>query len=101
MAIVDRGRTVVSAAIDDLRDRYRRVQLVFEGDAPDARAAFAGLTDVLRVRRSGRVMTVITGGGGDPIVHAARGLNPVSVEATPATLKEIFLETVATEDSGA
>ena len=101
VAIVDRGRTVVSGALEDLRERYRRVQFVFDGDAPDGRAVFAGITDVLRVRRSGRVMTVLTGGGADPIVQAGRALGPVSVDATPVTLKEIFLETVATEDSGA
>ena len=34
VAIIDRGRTVVAGALDDLRDRYRRVQLVFGGEAP-------------------------------------------------------------------
>ena len=39
VAIIDRGRTVVSGALDDLREHFRRIQLVFEGDAP-ARQVF-------------------------------------------------------------
>ena len=35
VAIIDRGRAVVAGALDDLRERYRRMQLVFDGDAPE------------------------------------------------------------------
>jgi ABC-2 type transport system ATP-binding protein len=30
VAIIHRGRTVIDGALDDLRERYRRVQLAFE-----------------------------------------------------------------------
>jgi ABC-2 type transport system ATP-binding protein len=95
VAIVDRGRAVVSGALDDLRDQYRRIQFVFDRDAPEAtfRAPGAG-----RVRRKGRVLTVLASGGADAIVQEARALNPVSVDVVPVTLKEIFLETVVGED---
>jgi len=94
VAIVDRGRTVVSGALDDLREQYRRIQFVFDGEAPGAtfRAPGAG-----RVRRKGRVLTVLASGGADAIVQEARALNPVSVDVVPVTLKEIFLETVVGE----
>jgi ABC-2 type transport system ATP-binding protein len=95
VAIVDRGRVVAAGELDDLRARYRRVQLVFEHDAPEAtfRAAGAG-----RVRRKGRVLTVLASAGADTIVEEARALNPVSVDVVPVTLKEIFLETVVGEN---
>jgi ABC-2 type transport system ATP-binding protein len=95
VAIVDRGRVVAAGELDDLRERYRRVQLVFEHDAPEAtfRAAGAG-----RVRRKGRVLTVLASAGADTIVEEARALNPVSVDVVPVTLKEIFLETVVGEN---
>ena len=95
VAIVDRGRVVVAGELDELRERYRRVELVFEHDAPDItfRAAGAG-----RARRKGRVLTVLASEGADAIVQEARALNPVSVDVAPMTLKEIFLETVAGED---
>jgi ABC-2 type transport system ATP-binding protein len=39
VAIIDRGKTAVTGALDDLRERYQRVQLVFDGDAPQAQSA--------------------------------------------------------------
>jgi ABC-2 type transport system ATP-binding protein len=95
VAIIDRGRTVVTGVLDDLRENFRRIQLVFDGDAPDAAFLTPG---VERVGRQGRVLTVLSSAGSDRLVAEARGLNPISVDIVPVTLKEIFLETVITED---
>ena len=95
VAIVDRGRVAVSGELDDLRERYRRVQVVFEHDAPDPvfRAPGAG-----RVRRQGRVLTVLASEDADAVVQEARAFNPISIDVLPVTLKEIFLQTVAGEN---
>jgi ABC-2 type transport system ATP-binding protein len=95
VAIIDRGAIVVSGALDDLRERFRRIQLVFDADAPDASFRAPG---VARVRRSGRVLTVLSSAGAESILAEARALNPVSVDVMPVTLKEIFLDAVAAED---
>jgi ABC-2 type transport system ATP-binding protein len=95
IAIIDRGAIVVSGALDDLRGRFRRIQLVFDGDAPDAAFRAPG---VARLRRNGRVMTMLSSAGTESILAEARALNPVSVDVMPVTLKEIFLEAVSTED---
>jgi ABC-2 type transport system ATP-binding protein len=95
VTIVDRGRAVVAGALDDLREQYRRVQLVFDDDAPDTSFRAPG---VERVRRQGRVLTVLSSAGTDQIVDEARALNPTSVDIAPVTLKEIFLEAVVGED---
>jgi len=95
VAIIDRGRAVVTGALDDLRESFRRIQFVFDGDAPDPVFRAPG---VERVRRKGRVLTVLSSAGAERIVDEARALNPVSVDVVPVTLKEIFLETVAVED---
>jgi ABC-2 type transport system ATP-binding protein len=95
VAIVDRGRVVVAGELDDLHQRYCRVQLVFEHEAPDATFHAPGAG---RVRRAGRVLTVLASEGSDAVVQEARGLDPISVEVVPVTLKEIFLETVAGEN---
>jgi ABC-2 type transport system ATP-binding protein len=95
VAIVDRGRVVVQGALDDLRSRYCRVQLVFDGDAPTISFKSAG---VASVRRKGRVLSVLSSAGSDRVVAEARALNPKSVEVLPVTLKDIFLETVAVEN---
>jgi ABC-type multidrug transport system ATPase subunit len=95
VAIIERGRTVVCGALDDLRERYRRVQLVFDGDAPAASFRAPG---IVRVRRQGRVLTVLSSSGADAVLDEARALAPVATDVVPVTLKDIFLETVAAED---
>ena len=95
VAIIDRGRAVVTGALDDLREKFRRIQLVFDNDAPEVTFRAPG---VERVWRKGRVLTVLSSAGPERIVDEARALHPVSVDIVSVTLKEIFLETVVTED---
>jgi ABC-2 type transport system ATP-binding protein len=95
VAIIHRGRVVVSGALDELREDFRRTQLVFEGNAPEPVFHAPG---VERVRRDGRVLTVLSRGGADQLLDEVRALSPISVNVVPVTLKEIFLETVAAED---
>jgi len=92
VAIVDRGRAVVAGALDDLREQYRRIQMVFEGDAPEHRFDARG---VERVQRRGRLLTVLASAGEEQIVAEGRAIGARSVDVAPVTLKEIFLETVA------
>jgi ABC-2 type transport system ATP-binding protein len=98
IAIIDRGRALVEGALDDIRASYRRIQLVFDGAAPELELRAPG---ILATRRQGRVLTVLSSAGAERIVDEARTLNPVSVDILPVTLKEIFLETVAAEDAHA
>jgi ABC-2 type transport system ATP-binding protein len=94
VGIIDRGRAVLTGALDDLRDNFRRIQLVFDGDAPEPAFRAPG---VERVRRTGRVLTVLASTGAERILDEARALHPVSVDVFPVTLKEIFLDAVTAE----
>src|SRR6185369_10140003 len=71
VAIVDRGRAVVAGALDDLRQHFRRIQLVFGGDAPETTFRAPG---VERVRRKGRVLSVLSSAGAERILDEARAL---------------------------
>ena len=95
IAIIDQGRTVVAGALEDLRAQYRRIQLVFNGDAPEIAFRAPG---VVRTLRQGRVMTVLSNAGSDGLIEEAMRFGPVSADVLPVTLKEIFLESVALED---
>jgi ABC-2 type transport system ATP-binding protein len=95
VVIIDRGRAVVAGALDDLRESFRRIQLVFDGDAPQPAFRTPG---VVRVWRKGRVLTVLSSAGDEGIVAEGRAIGAVSVDTGPVTLKEIFLETVSAED---
>ena len=95
VAIVDGGRVALAGALDDLRETYRRIQLVFECEAPEPLFRAPG---VVRMRRDGRVLSVLSSAGSAAILEEARALGPVSTDVVPVTLKEIFLETVKAED---
>ena len=95
IAIIDRGRALVAGALDDLRASFRRVQLVFAGEAPMPAFRAPGIE---RIRRDGRIVTVLARDGAEQIVDEARALGPLSIDTVPVSLKEIFLESVAAED---
>jgi ABC-2 type transport system ATP-binding protein len=95
IAIVDRGRVAVSGGLDDLRASYRRIQLVFDGAAPEPVFRSPGL---VRVVRNHRVLSVVVSGGAERLIDEARHLQPVTIDSEPLTLKDVFLETVARED---
>jgi len=95
VVIINRGRVTVAGALDELREQYRRIQFVFDDDAPVAPVFHA--KGVERVSRDGRVLTVLASEGADGIVEEARTLRPVSIDVVPVSLKEIFLEASSVE----
>jgi ABC-2 type transport system ATP-binding protein len=86
----------VQGALDDVRASYCRVQLVFDGEAPQLALSAPW---IVATKHQGRVLTVLSSAGSERVVEQARAHNPVSVEVLPVTLKEIFLETVAGEST--
>jgi ABC-2 type transport system ATP-binding protein len=92
VAIIDRGRTILDGPLDDLRHAYRRLEFVFDGDAPAAPLRSPGIE---RVERKGRVLTVLARGATEHIIEEAGALGSVSVETQSVTLKEVFLDIVS------
>jgi ABC-2 type transport system ATP-binding protein len=84
ICIIEKGRTVVDDSIDELKASYRRVHLVFEGDAPAD--GFAG------ARRDGRTLSLLISRGLDEVIAQAKAMHVRSVDVQPATLKDIFLD---------
>jgi ABC-2 type transport system ATP-binding protein len=95
IAIVDRGRVVVDGTLDDVRTRYKRIQLVFDAEAPDVAFKSPG---VVAQRKQGRVLSVLSRAGEEGVVAEGRALQPRAIDVLPMTLKEIFLETVGAEN---
>jgi ABC-2 type transport system ATP-binding protein len=91
VAIIDHGRAVVAGSLDDLRAQYRRIQLVFDGDAPEFRIHAPGTH---RLQRRGRTITILSANGGTAVLDELRGYRPTSIDVSPVSLKDIFLESV-------
>ena len=92
--IIERGRSIVAGTLDDLREKFCRIEIVFSGEAPAITFRAPG---VLRTKRMGRVLSVFSNAGADDIAAEASAAGAVSVDVMPVTLKEIFLESVSEE----
>jgi ABC-2 type transport system ATP-binding protein len=95
VCIIDQGRVVVEGALDDLKETYRRINLVFDKEVPSPMLAMAGLEPA---QTRGRSLSLLASHNVNEIVDRARSLNAVSVDVTPVTLKEIFLDSVKPEE---
>ena len=95
VAIIHRGRTVVPVRSTICASNYRRIQLVFDGDAPDAAFRAPGVERVAQ-RRAGADRAVRAPEPTRSSTKRARSTRCPSMYAV--TLKDMFLETVAAED---
>lgn len=91
VCILEKGCLLVDASLDELRQFYRRIDLVFSSDPPQQEFCISGIE---RIRTYGRQMSVIASKNADAVVERAHHLNVISVEVAPLGLREIFLETV-------
>ena len=91
VCILEKGRLIVDASLDDLRQSYRQINLVFSC-LPDEREF--QLAGVESIRTSGHQMAVFVSDNADAIVERARDFNASSIEVAPVGLREIFLQTV-------
>ena len=88
LVIIRRGQCVVEGAIDDIRQRWRRVRCVI--DPPDAPvpAVAAGW------RREGRFLTGFSPHDATELADRLAGTGIAVMDAEPATIKEIFFDQV-------
>jgi ABC-2 type transport system ATP-binding protein len=98
ISILESGRIVVEGGLDELKENYRRIHIVFEEKAPEHALAEAGGA---QIRRDARSLTLFADRNVEAIVDQAYLSNAVSVEVEPVTLKEIFLECARSETGGA
>jgi ABC-2 type transport system ATP-binding protein len=91
VCILEKGCLLLDASLDQLRQSYRRIDLVFPSPAPEREFRITG---VERIQASGREMSVLASKNVEAVIQRAHDLNAVSVEVAPVGLRDIFLETV-------
>jgi ABC-2 type transport system ATP-binding protein len=89
--IIEKGRLLVGAPLDQMKEEYRRINLVF--DSPVQAPALA-LDGIERVLVDGRSVSVFASRNVDSIVSQAHALHATSIDVLPVSLKEIFLESL-------
>ncbi len=91
VCVIHRGTLVMDTSIDELRESWRRVDIVL----PDAlRVEDFQLTGVKRIQARGQLMSVVVWGNVDAILERARESHANSIQVTPLGLREIFLQTI-------
>ena len=91
ICILEKGCLLVDAPLDQLRQFYRRIDLVFPFFVSEDEFLISG---VQRIRTSGHQMSVFASRNTEAVIERAHSLNAVSVDVAPVGLREIFLETV-------
>jgi ABC-2 type transport system ATP-binding protein len=87
--IIDKGRLLVDSSLDQLKESSRRINFVFDHQVEKSALALEG---VVRVQIDGRTASVFASSNADGVVDRGRELHAKSIDVTPVSLKEIFLE---------
>jgi ABC-2 type transport system ATP-binding protein len=91
IGVIDKGRLVVSGALDDMKARYQRLHVTL-ADGAQAPANWGDV--VVSARQEGRVVSILASRNADAIAERARAIPGAQVERFPVTLSDIFLEHV-------
>ncbi len=91
ICILEKGCLLVDAPLDQLRQLYRRIDLVFPFVVPEDEFLIPG---VEKIRTSGYQMSLFTSRNSEAVVERAHRLSAVSIDVASVELREIFLETV-------
>ena len=92
--IIEGGRAVVEGAIDELKDSYRRINLIYDATAPQPAAHPFAAPNVVSARSDGRWLSVVVSHDAERLAEEARAGGALSVDVQPVGLKDIFLESV-------
>lgn len=93
--ILRRGHIVLDGRLDELRERYRRMNAVFGGPPPIEQL---GPRNIERVTVEGNSCSVLVSGAAADIAERTRALGALSVDVHPVDLRELFLETVQEQE---
>jgi len=91
---IEKGRAILDGSLDDLRQRFRRIHLVFD-DPPPADAFRRDGVEQVTVQ--GRTISILASRNVDEIAALGPLLAAKSVDVQPVGLKELFLEKVKTD----
>lgn len=89
--MIDRGKLVLDAPMDQVKEQYRRIQAVFPEPVEERDFRVPGIE---KVQAEGRTVSLVASHNVDSIVEHVRMLHAGSIDVLPISLKEVFLEKV-------
>jgi ABC-2 type transport system ATP-binding protein len=91
ICILHAGRLVLDSSVDDLRESYRRIELIFPSIPAEHDFRIAGIEDV---RTRGHQMSVLASRNAEAVVARAHDFHATSIDITPVALRDVFLQKV-------
>jgi len=91
VCILDHGRLLMDLSLDEIREGYRQIDVVFPVEAPEREFRLPGVESI---ETKGRQLRLLSSGNTDEIVAQARALSASEIDVAPVGLREIFLRTV-------
>ena len=87
ICILHAGRLVLDSSLDDLRQSYRRIDLVFPSIPAEHNFRIAGIEDV---RTRGHQMSVLASRNAEAVVARAHDFHATSIDVTPVDCETSF-----------
>lgn len=95
LTMIRKGRTVGEEQVDTLKEKIRKINLVFDQGVPEG---FLNRSDILGHSRVGNIYTVIFSQLAEAgLEEIKREFHPVYVEELPVNLEELFVHTYGGE----
>src|SRR5271156_1109201 len=91
VCLLQKEGLVLDASMDNMRQSYRQIDLVFPSLPNESDVRLAGVESI---RASGQQMSVVVSRNAEMLIERAHDLHASSVEVSPVGLREIFLQTV-------
>ena len=91
VCILHAGRLVLDSSLDDLRQSYRRIDLIFPSVPAEHDFRIMGVEDV---RTRGHQMSVLASRNADAVIARAHDFEATSIDVTPVGLRDVFLQKV-------
>jgi ABC-2 type transport system ATP-binding protein len=91
VCVIHKGRLAMNGSLDDLRQSYRQIDLVFNAVPDEVEFRLPG---VERIWTQGHQMRIFASGNSEAVVERARSFYASSIDVAPIGLREIFLERV-------
>jgi ABC-2 type transport system ATP-binding protein len=89
--MINRGKLVLDAPMDQVKEQYRHIQAVFPDPIEERDFRVPGIE---RVHAEGHTVSLVASRNLDSIVEHVRMMRAQTVDVLPISLKEIFLEKV-------
>jgi ABC-2 type transport system ATP-binding protein len=89
--MIDHGKLVLDAPMDQVKEQYRHIQAVFPDRVEDRDFRVPGIE---KVHTQGHTVSLVASRNVDTIVEHVRMMRANSIDVLPISLKEIFLEKV-------